>query len=1391
MKKIQFTLKNLFDQLLENNSPRRSKNKHRKFSRSCRIEELEGREMLSGSPMFPADVYYDQPDTVENETVIVDVAPEQQQEQDYQEQDQVVQTLSGVVPTSAAAAELQPLAAVSSPTASDPTATSIKLTWTGAADTPIVQYKVTVNAKNKAVAAKNQVWITADASALTAATKTGAVVNGLSAGTTYKFRVSDDGGATWTESETTLKTAAAAGDKLAKFSGVVTVVSGSITATGFKVSWNPVDPTNTNIQYIVSYTIPSSIKGVPGTVMSHVVSNSSTPSIILTGLKPGVSYKVSVVAQNKETGMVNAAKTKTVKTTKVTGPTKLATAAGKKPLISSIELQWKAAPVAVAQKIEVWVPVKGGAPKLIQTISLAASATSYNVENLEAGTKYTFRVVGVNEKGEEVTAAISKAITTAKWTAPSKLKAVGVPSYHDAGTGAGLVVTMTLPKLPLGATASDYTEFELFNTTDKKNYKSLGFITATISADGKTATMVVPQSMISAGGSKFGVWAVSLGVDEDGNPVVVNHSAMVAVTLTGSKISTTPVAVTVPAPAGFVVTQTTDSSVSLRWDEIVGLPTGAAIDHYEIQYRTGEGAWTTLSVTGTTTTISGLTMGTQYEFEIHAVVNVPEADSLVSAVARTTVKTEGFAVTVVGQTSMWNVVLKWNVLDDAPEVSNYQISVFLDGVPQTLTSWSTKKIADGVFTFTFDAPYPPTGTAGLRIFDFDITAVDGDGNVLASDTVSAKWLAPPTVTYPVQESPTSISVTWADTYNHPNNVTYNLSIFEDGKLLRTVTGLTAADRIAGVVFSGLTTGKTYTFKAVAIDVTEGYVSLESTSSTPNSVKLMNVSTPSDLSFVQTGERTVTVSWTSDPTLEYDLVIGSAKYSTIISKLSEGYQWIPKSTSYSIVVTLSPSATPYDYTITTSAGKTTQTTTGTITLKTLTAPSDLKALQGSGEEVLLTWTVDPKAAKYVVERSLTSTGGWTALAEVTTGSYTDTDVVADGTTYYYRVAAYISSDAAWRVVSNTASVTITGGDEGIKNVKIVQKPDELAAVITWDGIADPMFYQVSFWDGTNEYTWMYATSPLDITEGSDDDEEFIPVPGVEYEITIVGYDNSSNEFETTIYFTFEDVSTPPEGKTKRVIDFEFLALPDYLGLNNSWPHNLFHNKGDAFDIPGFVTDEFGLDDAPQYVIEAFADDPNLWQYFIDGVGFTISMDYDDYYNMYAWYGFGLSTETDTTYVSTDNEMSSVTGSGANNSLGYGIAYWMCQDFDYIAMAYIASCVMQLPEGALIDSMMITNTVYSHGSMTYGDSFTNGPLGDDQYHTLVVVGLDADGNKMTELGEVRCNLGDYGVVIDDWVKLNLAPLAGASQLQFSFVSNNASYGDPNFPVYFAFDDIVYYI
>jgi hypothetical protein len=141
-------------------------------------------------------------------------------------------------------------------------------------------------------------------------------------------------------------------------------------------------------------------------------------------LKQGTSYKVSITAISAG-GLATKAVSVTAKTEKLVGATKLAVEKGTKPTISSVKLEWKEAPSATGYKIEVWEPakVKGGLPVLIRVVEPSEiTGTKYEVTGLSASTAYTFRVIGLTAGGIE-TAAFSKVISTAKYTAVQKLQA--------------------------------------------------------------------------------------------------------------------------------------------------------------------------------------------------------------------------------------------------------------------------------------------------------------------------------------------------------------------------------------------------------------------------------------------------------------------------------------------------------------------------------------------------------------------------------------------------------------------------------------------------------------------------------------------------------------------------------------------------------------------------------------------------------------------------------------------------------------------------------------------------------------------------------------------------------------------------------------------------------
>jgi hypothetical protein len=267
--------------------------------------------------------------------------------------------------------------------------------------------------------------------------------------------------------------------------------------------------------FIVTYTIPSGISGVPGTVVQDIVdvsdpenvkvNNQDVPTDIakvvrgttveytIHGLVAGTTYKVSIVGQDTATGAVTKAVAVTQKTQKLPTKAPLKFAAVGKPTITSVKLQWNditTLPADAYYVIEVWSPkTKTAAPKLVQTINVEAddkATVGTTVNGLLANTKYTFAVKAVDIDGNDLTPFAVKAITTAKWVAPSGLK-------FNANT-----VTGSIPKDGVWTKdnvhndldrADAYSQFALYYLTTSKVEVFLGFVDASIDADANKVTL--------------------------------------------------------------------------------------------------------------------------------------------------------------------------------------------------------------------------------------------------------------------------------------------------------------------------------------------------------------------------------------------------------------------------------------------------------------------------------------------------------------------------------------------------------------------------------------------------------------------------------------------------------------------------------------------------------------------------------------------------------------------------------------------------------------------------------------------------------------------------------------------------------------------------------------
>jgi len=193
------------------------------------------------------------------------------------------------------------------------------------------------------------------------------------------------------------------------------------------------------------------------------------------------------------------------------------------------------------------------------------------------------------------------------------------------------------------------------------------------------------------------------------------------------------------------------------------------------------------------------------------------------------------------------------------------------------------------------------------------------------------------------------------------------------------------------------------------------------------------------------------------------------------------------------------------------------------------------------------------------------------------------------------------------------------------------------------------------------------------------------------------------------------------------------------------------------------------------------------FFTSGGGSFHNVNGQDTFFPY-WSGWSISTMTDTTTNSFDNQYSAITGNGAGGSATYAVAD-----------AGRSPAYVNLAPGASPLSFDVTNTTYAALTMENGDpyGFTK-PFSHAQnsFFLLTVTGyrgLDLAG---PQLGSFEIYLADFrdsdssrNFILDSWQTVMLpTAFANAESLGFALTSsdNDPLYG-MNTPSYFALDNL----
>jgi len=191
---------------------------------------------------------------------------------------------------------------------------------------------------------------------------------------------------------------------------------------------------------------------------------------------------------------------------------------------------------------------------------------------------------------------------------------------------------------------------------------------------------------------------------------------------------------------------------------------------------------------------------------------------------------------------------------------------------------------------------------------------------------------------------------------------------------------------------------------------------------------------------------------------------------------------------------------------------------------------------------------------------------------------------------------------------------------------------------------------------------------------------------------------------------------------------------------------------------------------------------------DSNGATFENTFTDFGGGFTgWTGFSASAVQDIETPGFGNQYAAfdtvgTAGSGAGDSLGYGVFY-------------VGAERIVLPEPSYVSSAMLTNNTYAALSMLNGDSFAKqfgGATGDDlDWLEVTLTGYDGvddvTGSVTFALADYRSldNVLDY--VVDEWTMVDLTDLGIVQSIGFSFDGSDQGQFGLNTPAYVAIDDI----
>ena len=688
-----------------------------------------------------------------------------------------VRAVNGTDPGPASAEDATPIAIPDAPTISSATPGDgqVALVWTDPGDSSITKYQVRSKVRNSddnTYTAWTDIAVT-DPNAR----PTGYTVTGLTNGTAYTFAVRAVNG-------TGNGPASTVNARPIAVPAAPTALSATAGATEVALTWD--DPANDTITgYQVSTDGGETFADIDDTDISENDTD-NTLAYTVTGLTNGTEYTFALRAENASG--VGAASTVTAPTLPA-APTGLTAALGSGG--GEVALSWDDPDNDTITGYQ--VSTDGGTTftDIPNSAHGGTNATGYTVTGLTNGTEYTFKLRAVNLSGAG--AASLEATATPLWPAPENLA---------AAPGDGQVVLTWDTGDPGIARYKVSTYYTHINSVDPLLETFLS------PSSGDQPTLVIP-GLTNRTDYTFTAQAVDTsGSTDTGRP---------------SSVDARPVPV--PAAPANLAAMPANGQAVLTWDD----PNDSSITKYQYRQRVSGadfGDWSDIvrsSATTTTYTVTGLTNGSAYGFELRA-VNA-SGDGEASSVGATPIAVPDAPTISSATPGDGQVVLAWNDPSDR-SITKYQVrSKVRSSNDNTYTDWANIPVTDSNARPT---GYIVTGLTNGTEYTFAVRAVNDPGNGPAS-TVTARPIAPPARPEISSVGPgyRKVTLTWAD----PNDSTitgYQVST-NGGEEFAEISGSGAGTTTHTV--TGLENGTEYTLAMRAMnDAGEGDAS--ATNATP-------------------------------------------------------------------------------------------------------------------------------------------------------------------------------------------------------------------------------------------------------------------------------------------------------------------------------------------------------------------------------------------------------------------------------------------------------------------------------------------------------------------------------------------------------------------------------